>query len=179
MKTWMKISLAASMVAAVGLASTAVMARGGDCGAYGERGNRAAWQQMTPEQMQARMVQRAELRFARLELALALTDAQKPAWDSFKTAIGEQAGQMGPRLQRPATEDRPQTAIERMQRMEEMSQLRQESLSATRAAVETFYATLSDAQKTVFDSEFATMGRDGHHGMGHKGSRMGQGYGRG
>lgn len=176
MKTWMKVSLAASMIAAIGVASTTVMARGGDCGAYGERGGQAGWQQMAPEQMQARMQQRADLRFARLELALVLNDAQKPAWESFKASLTEQTAGMGPRMmQRQAAEDRPQTALERLERMEEMNTLREQHLSATRSAVETFYATLSDAQKTVFDSEFTMMGQDGPRGMGHKGGQMGQG----
>ena len=55
----------------------------------------------------------------------------------------------------------PKTAIERMQRMEEMSKLRQAEMGEARKSVETFYATLSDAQKTVFDAEFEKMGRKG------------------
>lgn len=174
MKTWMKASLAASMIAMAGLASTAVLARGGDCGGYGAQGGKAAWQQMAPEERQAQMQQRAEVRLARLELALALTQEQQPAWNTFKSSMTERAGSMGARMQERRGDTQPQTAIERMQRMEEMSQLRQTGLAETRQTVEAFYTTLSDAQKTVFDSEFAQMGRGERHGMGH-GQRMGPG----
>lgn len=174
MKAWMKASLAASMIAMAGLASTAVLARGGDCGGYGAQGGKAAWQQMAPDERQAQMQQRAEVRLARLELALALTPEQQPAWNTFKSSMTERAGTMGERMQQRRAEGPPQTAIERMQRMEEMSELRQTALSETRQAVEAFYPTLSDAQKTVFDSEFARMGRGERHGMG-QGHRMGPG----
>jgi hypothetical protein len=53
--------------------------------------------------------------------------------------------------------------------MEEMSRQRQAQLSETRQSVETFYATLSDAQKTVFDAEFGKLQRGGHRGMGPRG----------
>jgi hypothetical protein len=176
MKTWMKASIAASLIAAAGLASTAVMARGGDCGAYRAQGGKAAWHQMAPEQVQERMQQRAEVGLARLELALALKPEQQSAWNDFKTSMSAQAERMGERMgERMQQRDgQPQTAIERMQRMEEMSTLRQATLAETRTAVEAFYATLSDAQKTVFDSEFGRMERGGRHGMGH-GRGMGPG----
>ncbi|NMG03326.1 hypothetical protein GPA21_10105 [Azoarcus taiwanensis] len=74
--------------------------------------------------------------------------------------------------------DRPQNAIERMQRMEAMSQLRQTEMASARESVETFYATLSDAQKTVFDAEFQQMGRKGDRGM-RGGPRGGSGMGAG
>jgi hypothetical protein len=48
-----------------------------------------------------------------------------------------------------------------------------------RKSVETFYATLSDAQKTVFDAEFQQMGRKGERGMKGGGPRDGSGMGPG
>ena len=176
MRTWMKTSLAAALAATVGLGATAAMARGwGDCG--GARGGPHAMQQrMNPEAMQ----ERAGVRLARLELALALTPQQQPAWNTFKEAMSARAERMATEMQKRMEADRPGTALERIARMEEMSKLRQAEMADTRKAVEAFYATLGDAQKTVFDAEFDRMGRGGRHGMGGGwGGGMGPGHGMG
>ena len=52
-------------------------------------------------------------------------------------------------------------------------------MGEARKSVETFYATLSDAQKTVFDAEFQKMGRKGERGMKGGGPRDGGGMGPG
>ena len=176
MKTSIKTSIVAALIAAGALGTTAALAWGGQCD--GPRGSRAAWSQMAPEQMQERMTQRAEVRMARLELALALTPEQKPAFETFKADMQTRTARMVETMGERRSADRPQTAIERMQRMEEMSQLRQTEMASVRESVETFYATLSDAQKTVFDAEFQQMGRKGDRGMRggpRDGSRMGAG----
>lgn len=170
MKTWIKTTLAASLIALAG-AGTA-LARGGECDGFRPLG-KAGWQQMSPEALQSRMTQRMDLQLARLELALALKPAQQPAWESFKSAMHERAGKMAERLQQRFKDDRPQTAVERLERMEEMSKLHLAEVSETRKAVEKFYATLTDAQKKVFDADFKLMGSmrpEGRHGgMGPKG----------
>jgi hypothetical protein len=178
MKTWMKTSLAVALASTVGLGATAAMARGwGDCD--GPRGGpHAMHQRMAPEQMSERMAERAEVRLARLELALALTPQQQSAWSTFKDAMTARAERMATEMQKRAEAGQPKTALERMERMEEMSKLRQSEMAETRKAVETFYATLSDAQKTVFDAEFDRMGHGGRHGMG-AGWGRGMGPGRG
>lgn len=167
MKTWIKTSIAAALIATSALGTT-VMARGGDCD--GPRGGKSGWNMMAPEQMKARMAQRADVHLARLELALALTPAQKSDWDAFKGSMKERAERMAAHMETRSQAEMPKTAIERMQRMEEMSKLRQTEMGETRKAVEAFYGKLSDAQKTVFDDEFRKM--QGHHGMGGRG--MGQ-----
>lgn len=178
MKTWMKTTLAASLIAMSGLGASAALARGGDCG-FGPQGGKAGWQRMAPEQMQERMSQRADLHLARLELALALTPQQQPAWNAFKGAMTERATRMAEEMAGRMQQEAPQTAIERMQRMEEMSTLRQAEMAETRKAVEGFYGTLSDAQKKVFDADFAAFGSKGGHrmGPGRDGARMGPGRG--
>lgn len=165
MKTWIKTSIAAAVAATVGLGATGVMA-GGWGGCDGGRMGKAGWgQKMAPEQMKQRMEQRADLHLARLELALALTPEQKPAWDTFKGAMKQRVENMSTHMQARRTAAAPATAVERLQRMEEMSRLRQAQLAETRKAVEAFYPALSDAQKTVFDAEFQRMGRKGGHRM--------------
>jgi hypothetical protein len=178
MKSWIKTSLAVALASTVGLGATAALARGwGDCD--GPRGGpHAMHQRMAPEQMSERMGERAEVRLARLELALALTPQQQSAWSAFKGAMTERAERMAAAMQKRLEAGQPKTALERIERMEEMSKLRQTEMAETRKTVESFYATLNDAQKTVFDAEFDRMGHDGRHGMG-AGSGRGMGPGRG
>jgi hypothetical protein len=172
MKNWIKTSIAAAVIATGAIGSTAALAWGGHCD--GPRGGKAGWSQMAPEQMKAKMAARAELHMARLELALALTPAQKPAFETFKADMKARAERMASAMAGRRAADQPQTAIERMQRMEELSKLRQAEMAEARKAVETFYATLGDAQKTVFDAEFDKMGRKGERAM-----KGGMGEGRG
>lgn len=180
MKAWIKPSIAAALIATGALGTSAALAWGGHCD--GPRGGKAGWSQMAPERMQARMAQRAELHMARLELALVLSPEQKPAFETFKGEMQARAERMGKTMAERRAADLPTTAIERMQRMEEMSKLRQAEMAEARKSVETFYATLSDAQKTVFDAEFQQMGRKGERGMRggrHGGPRDGSGMGPG
>lgn len=174
MKTWIKSSIAAAVIATGALGATTAMAWGGHCMGDGPRGGKSGWSQMEPEQMKARMAERAELHMARLELALALSPEQKPAFETFKGDMKARAERMATHMAERRGAEAPKTAIERMQRMEEMSALRQTETAQARKSVEAFYATLSDAQKTVFDAEFQKMGRKGERGM-----RGGMGEGKG
>lgn len=174
MKNWIKTSIAAAVIATGALGTTAALAWGGHCD--GPRGGKSGWSQMAPEQMKAKMAQRAEVHMARLELALALSPEQKPAFETFKGDMKARAERMATAMAGRRAGDQPTTAIERMQRMEEMSALRQGEMATARKSVETFYASLSDAQKTVFDAEFQNMGRKGDRGM-RGGVRDGQGNG--
>ena len=179
MKTWIKSSIAAAIIATGALGTSAVLAWGGQCDGGGARGGKTGWSKMAPEQMKAKMAERAELHMARLELALALTPEQKPAFERFKTDMKARAERMATTMAERRAAGQPKTAIERMQRMEEMSKLRQAEMGEARKSVETFYAMLSDAQKTVFDAEFQKMGRKGERGMKGGGPRDGSGMGPG
>lgn len=176
MKNWIRTSIATAVIATGALGGTAAFAWGGHCD--GPRGGKAGWSQMAPEQMKAKMAERAELHMARLELALALKPEQKPAFDTFKAGMKARAERMATAMAERRAAAQPKTAIERMQRMEEMSKLRQTEMAEARKSVETFYATLSDAQKTVFDAEFQKMGPGGERGM-RGGPRDGGGRGPG
>lgn len=175
MKTWIKTSIAAALLASTAMGATA-FARGGDCD--GPRGDRMGMHRMAPEQMKVRLAERADLQLARLELALALTPAQQGDWTTFKTAMKARADKMAANMEARGKDAAPKTAIERMQRMEEMSTLRQSEMADTRKAVEAFYGKLSAAQKTVFDAEFARLG-GGHGPMHERGEGRGKGPGRG
>ena len=168
MKTWIKTSIAAALLATSAIGATA-MARGGDCDAMGD--GRSAWHEKSPEKMKARMMQRAEVQSAKLELALALTPEQKPAWEDFKLALKARGERMLTHMASKGAAERPVTVLDRMQQMDEMSKLRQAEMAEMRKSVELFYGKLSAAQKTVFDAEFEKMGpRHGRDG-GEKGER--------
>ena len=177
MKTWIKTSIAAAVITAGALGTTAALAWGGHCD--GMRGGKAGWSQMEPEQMKAKMAERAELHLARLELALALSPEQKPAFATFKADMTTRAERMAAQMAERRSAGAPQTAVERMQRMEEMGALRQSEMAGVRKSVETFYATLGDAQKTVFDAEFKSFGPGGKSGHGMRHERGGARDGRG
>ena len=176
MKTWMKTTIVAALVTTTTLGASAVMARGGHCDGEGPGGGPMMMQRMNPEQMGVRIAQRAETRLARLELALALKPDQQAAWTQFKGAMLVRAKDMGEGMAEHRQGDRPDTALERLQRMEEISRIHQAELVETRRAVETFYPRLSDAQKKVFDADFQ-MGPGG--GKGPRGMGPGMGPGRG
>ncbi len=180
MKNWIKTSIAAAFITTGAIGSTAALAWGGHCD--GPRGGKAGWAQLAPEQVKAKMTERAELHLARLELTLALSPEQKPAFETFKADMKARAERMAAHMAEGRGADAPKTAIERMQRMEEMSKLRQGELAETRKSVETFYATLSDVQRTVFDAEFQYLGRAGERAMKRdmgQGTRDGSGMGAG
>jgi hypothetical protein len=169
MKNWIKTSIAAVVIATGAMGSSATLAWGGGCG-YDGPGGKAGWHRMAPEQMKERMTQRSEQHLARLELALALTAEQKPAWESFKGTMKQGTDTTIAEMERRHDAKAPKTAIERLQLMEEMSKLRQARLMEAREAVEAFYPQLSDAQKAVFDAEF-------RHHMRMEGRGMGRGDG--
>lgn len=178
MKNWTKTILAASIIAITAVGAGTALARGGDCGAGTGAQGKEGKHRMSAEDRAAHMTKRADAQLASLETALALTPAQRPAWDTFSASMRERAAKFGEHARNRASADKPETALERLARMEEMSQRMQTAATETRQAVERFYATLSDAQKTVFDADFATHshgGRGGHRKGPHHERPMGSG----
>ncbi|MDR2881675.1 MAG: Spy/CpxP family protein refolding chaperone [Azoarcus sp.] len=171
MKTWIKTSLVTAL-AATTLLSGAAFAQCGGWGGGGY-GHGPGWRNATPEQMKERMEQRVELKLARLELALALTPEQRPAWADFKKATEARAEAMQKEMENRRNAGVPKTAIERLARAEEHNKKRAGMLADMRKSVEAFYGKLNAAQKTVFDAEAANFG--GACGMG--GPGYGPGYG--
>lgn len=175
MKTWIKSSIAAAVIATGALGTSAALAWGGQCDGGGARGGKTGWSKMAPEQMKAKMAERSELHMARLELALALSPEQKPAFEAFKADMKARGERMATAMAERRGTVQPKTALERMAAMEEMSKQRAVELAEARESVGRFYATLSDAQKTVFDAEFQRMGSRGSKGE--RGMRDGMGDG--
>jgi hypothetical protein len=150
MKSWIKTSIVAALTASALLSGSAAMAARGD-------GSGPGWRNANPEQMKEKMTQQTEVKLARLELALALTLEQKPAWADFKKAVEARTGAMLENMESMRKAGVPKTALERLDRMEEMQKQHSRALTDMRKAVETFYGKLNAAQKTVFDDETARL----------------------
>lgn len=190
MKSWMKTSLMAALAATTLLGSGVAAAQ---CGGYGWGGGRGwggghhgwggAWRNASPEQIREQMDRRMELQLARLELALALTPEQRPAWANFKKETEDNSDAMFKGMERWRDANQSWTASERLARTEEFSRVRETMLGNMRKSVEAFYGKLSAPQKTVFDAELAfllPMHGGGACGMGGPGCMADDfGYGRG
>ncbi|MCL1861359.1 MAG: Spy/CpxP family protein refolding chaperone [Proteobacteria bacterium] len=148
MKSWIKTSLVTALAATTLLGGAALAQGWGGGGGYG-------WRNADPELVKERMSQRVEVHLARLELALALTSEQKPAWADFKKAAEARAEVMLKEMENRRNAGVPKTAIERLNRAEEFSKKRAAMLADMRKSVEVFYGKLNAAQKTVFDAETA------------------------
>ncbi|MDR2092707.1 MAG: Spy/CpxP family protein refolding chaperone [Azoarcus sp.] len=160
MKTWIKTSLAAALTASALFAGTAMADWGhGGCPGIGPQG--------APGQIQERFARYAEERLARLELALALTSEQKPAWANFKKAVTARAETGLKELDALYKAGAAKTVLEKLQRAEDAGKQRARLLAETRKDVEAFYGKLSAAQKTVFDAEadkvLSSQGEGGPH----------------
>ncbi|MCL2590123.1 MAG: Spy/CpxP family protein refolding chaperone [Betaproteobacteria bacterium] len=154
MKYWIKTSLVAALAATTLLGGAAIASCVGD-GWGGGHG----WRNANPEQIKERMSKRVEVNLARLELALALTPEQKPAWAEFKKTAETRTEAMLKEMENRRNAGAPKTALERLGRMEESTKQRANMLADMRKSVEAFYGKLSAAQKTVFDAEVASFMR--------------------
>ncbi|MDB5949331.1 MAG: hypothetical protein JWR65_1186 [Massilia sp.] len=101
-------------------------------------------------------------RQAKIHDALQLTAAQEPAWAAYQSAIKPAAG-MGNHGDRAAWATL--SAPARMEKMIGMAKQHTTAMESHLAALNTFYAVLTPAQKKAFDA--ATMA----HGRGHGGGR--------
>ena len=151
MKQRLKTTLLATLVGAgvLGMASGAHAWAG--CTMDGPR---AMQRQMNPEQMRQRALLNAEYRLARLELALQITDQQRTAWSSYRTAMLQRAKLRFEQREARQNASIPRTAIERLQHKEEKLKQDAEHLAQTRTAVKALLGQLNDAQKAVFNAEF-------------------------
>ncbi len=115
----------------------------------------------TQEQRMAKWGEHFAKRQAKLHDALQLTPAQESAWAAYQSAIRPTTPPaMGARgdwanLSAPA----------RMEKMIALTEQRTATMKAHLGALNTFYSTLTPAQKKVFDAN--TMGGGEHHRGGH------------
>ena len=90
----------------------------------------------------------SEWRIARLEQMIKLSDAQRAEFDQLKTASNKAADIM----RSACPTDFPRTALGRMEVMEKHADAALKAIKMIRPAMESFYATLSDAQKARLNS---------------------------
>jgi len=92
----------------------------------------------------------AEWRTERLAEQIKLTDAQRARFDEFKAAATRSAEVM----RGACVADVPQTIVGRAEAMEKRTDTMLQAVRTVRPALEAFYATLSDEQKSQLDSDF-------------------------
>ncbi|MBC7453536.1 MAG: Spy/CpxP family protein refolding chaperone [Massilia sp.] len=117
-------------------------------------------------QQQERMAQwgeHAAKRQAKLHDALKLSAAQEPAWTAFQAAIKPDAAAMAMQGDRAVWAS--MSAPARMEKMIDMAKQHTARMESHLAALNTFYAVLTPAQKQVFDAQ--AKGGRGHHRDGH------------
>jgi protein CpxP len=153
MNTLRKQVLIALTVLGMGGAAFAVQAQ--TAPAEGRHGHAAS-----QEQRMAQWGEHFAKRQAKLHDALKLSAAQEPAWAAYQAAIKPAA--MGMDRDRAAWASMPAPA--RMEKMIAMAKQHTAAMESHLAALNTFYAVLTPAQKKVFDEN--TRG-GGHHRGGH------------
>lgn len=115
----------------------------------------------TQEQRTAKWGEHFAKRQAKLHAALQLTPAQEPAWVAYQAAI--QPAPMAALGERAAMAT--MSAPARMEKMIAMAKQHTAAMESKLAALNTFYATLTPAQKKAFDEN--TRGGRGHGGGHH------------
>jgi len=129
-----------------------------------------------------RMERMCEDRDARIAGALAfaetrlkITDAQRPVWNKFTTAVKNSGAAMEKICADPAKMKQPATLPEHAQHMEEMLTIRLDQIRQVRPALDEVYATFTADQKKTADEmveRFMRHGPGGHGGWGGHGSGM-------
>jgi hypothetical protein len=123
--------------------------------------------------------ERVEARIAYLHTALKITDAQKPQFEAFANTLRTQARDDDKRMaewhqRREAhTQHAPMTAVERMEKRQQMMVARSQRLNTFITASKPLYAALSAEQKQVADVLLSPRG--GHDGRGRHGGHGGHG----
>lgn len=162
MKSFAKPLLVVTLLAAAGFSAFAGSRMGGDCdGAMGMGQGEHRMGRASPEKMQAYMDKRS----AELKAALKITPEQEAAWTTFNTAMKPPADMQAQRMDRDSMAKL--TTPERIDKMQAMQAERHAAMEQRAKATKAFYATLTEAQKKVFDEQAMRHGR--------KGSRDGRG----
>ena len=101
--------------------------------------------------------ERVEARLAYLQTALKITDAQKPQWESFASALRKQARESDKRIQERRTQTaerstRPHLGtIERLERRQQMMAAGAQRLNELIVAGKPLYAAFTPEQKQIAD----------------------------
>ncbi len=152
----------------LGLAVTGASVQAGprDADHHGDAAESAAWHNEMCGDRYAQGVSR----MAYIETRLALTDAQRPAFDAWKSVIlsGAKSRQDACLHQTPGGDEAP-TIVEREQRRQHMLHAGAEFLDAELPALTALYQTLTPEQKLAFDGpRHERQDHDGDHAGHHR-----------
>src|SRR5690606_23131446 len=137
--------LTASMIAAGCIGASGAFAHDGK--SHDGPRTEARWHKVSAEEMQARMAERHERRMANQRQAPHLTDDHRDSGHTLTEDLAKRIERTVEKFQPRAEDGKPNTAIERLARMEKLAKRMHEETAETRKAVERFYPTQSDAQK--------------------------------
>ncbi len=130
-------------------------------------------QNVTPQRQRPLPGERIEARLAYIKTALKITPAQEPQWNALADVLRRQARDRDADIQqrRDARQNQSQaaapTAIERLERQQEMLSKASARMSDLVTAAKPLYATFNDDQKKVADRMLDHGGRHFGHGRWH------------
>ena len=133
-----------SLMTVVAEAQTYGPGRGGPVGPGSMMGPGMMDRQLFRHMCNPRTVGFAEWRFDRLERVIKPTEAQRAKFDEFKAASNKAAETM----RAACAADVPTTMVGRMEAMEKRLDAMLQAVKTLRPALEAFYMTLNDEQKT-------------------------------
>lgn len=113
-------------------------------------------QKISPETMREHMAKRQSM----LHDQLKLTPAQEPAWKTYLAAMVPPSMS---KAEQDTTALEKMSAPDRMEKMLEMTKIREALMTSHLAALKTFYAVLTPSQQQIFDQQT----RPGRHRMQH------------
>ena len=177
------VSLTAAAIAPAGAQTTTPSAPGSGQASQGMRMH-PAMAGRDDRRPFSRPTERVEARIAYIKTALKITDAQQPLWDSFANLMRKQASEREKRMgewrahmapnSAPREHRRP-TAIERMEREQQMLATASRMLNERLDVEKPLYAALTSEQKRVADEILASHGHRG--GFGQRMRHGNQGWG--
>lgn len=175
-----KLILAAFVSAGLAAAVPAAQAAEAEAEGIGPLAQQFAQRQPSEQRAFRSPVDRVEAQLAYLKTALKITGAQEVQWNAYAEVRRKHAreaaermekfrGQIAERQKGEGPRARP-SAVERLERRQQMMAFASTRLSETLAAVKPLYAALSDEQKQIADELLVPRGpRGGQRGPGHRG----------
>jgi len=111
--------------------------------------------------------ERVEARLARIRTALKITDAQQPQWNAYAETVRRQAAARDQQRQSrrdtmtQGKERVRQTAVERLERQQQMHVTAAAQINERLAVQKPLYAVLTEEQRKVADRALASRGKHG------------------
>ena len=128
----------------------------------------------TPQRQRPLPGARIEARLAYIKTALKITPAQEPQWNALADVLRRQASERDADIQQrraarqsQAAQPQPTTAIERLERQQEMLTKAAARMNDIVTAAKPLYATFTDDQKKTADEMLDHGGRHFGHGRWH------------